>query len=79
MWLAWIKGVVGLWIVVAPFTTNGGDSIKIENICIGVILFAAGWYTPKGMGWQRWMTMIIGGWIFIKSIIPCLLIGIGYL
>lgn len=79
MWQAWINGILGLWIAVAPFVSMDVDSVKINNLLFGLIVAIVSWHIPKEGTRQRWSTMILGAWIFVAGCTPALVEGNVYL
>lgn len=79
MWKAWTNGILGLWLAVAPFVPMDIPSVKINNVLIGAIVAAVGWYIPKEKSWQRWVAIIVGTWMFIAGLTPWFEVGYVYL
>lgn len=67
MWQAWMNGLLGIWLALAPFTGMGIPSARLNNILTGGIVLTVAMFYVRGNSWKRWLTIIVGAWIITSA------------
>ncbi len=67
MWQAWMNGLLGVWLAVAPFTGLGIPSARLNNILTGGIILTVAVFYVSGNSWKRWLNIIAGAWIVTSA------------
>lgn len=73
--LAWIVGILGLWLIVAAFLGFGATTGMWNNLLVGLIVAIVGYNMYESLQWQNWVSMIVGIWLIISAFIPEMRVG----
>ncbi len=73
--LAWIVGILGLWLIVAAFLGFGENAAMWNNLLVGIVVAIVGYNMLENLQWQNWVSMIVGIWLIISAFIPDLRVG----
>lgn len=77
MWNAWIVGLLGIWMVIAPFLTMPVNGNTWNDWAIGVITIALGLSLDAEHAWQKIVTVLLGIWMLLSGFLPVLSAGRG--
>jgi SPW repeat len=69
MFNAWIVGLAGIWMVIAPFVPMSLYGNAWNDWIVGVIVAVLGFSLPDH-GWQRWLAGFVGLWLIASGFIP---------
>jgi hypothetical protein len=70
MFNAWIVGLVGIWMVIAPFVPMGLYGNAWNDWIGGVIVAVLGFSMPADHGWRRYLAGVVGLWMIASGFIP---------
>ncbi len=73
----WIQGILGLWLIIAGFSSLGPHFHFCNNIVVGIFLAIANSCLIKEQFCENWVGTILGLWLIITAKIPILFSGIG--
>ncbi len=76
---AWIIGLLGIWMVIAPFAGLGSYGNAWNNWIVGVVAAVLGFSMAANRTWERPLSGVVGLWLFISGFIPALTVGGGML
>ncbi len=77
--LAWVVGILGIWMIVAAFLTFASATVMWHNLIIGLVVGIAGYNMIEKLQWQSWVSMIVGLWLVISAFMPEMRIGEAFL
>ncbi len=70
MFNAWIVGLAGIWMVIAPFVPMSLYGSAWNDWVVGVIAAVLGFSMPSSQGWPRWLAGFVGLWLVAAGFIP---------
>ena len=73
----WIKGILGVWLIIACFLGLGAHGHFCNNMVVGIFLALANSWLVKEEFWDNWIGTILGIWLIVTAKIPILLSGNG--
>ncbi|MFQ5804024.1 MAG: SPW repeat protein [Candidatus Methylomirabilales bacterium] len=75
-WISWTNCVLGLWLVLAPFTLDyGGNQTALwEDVIVGLLIAVFAFWRAvgpetKGMAGASWTVAILGLWALIAPFV----------
>lgn len=74
MWRTMTISIMGLWVAVSPFIPIDLESVKINNLLFGLLITLTAWDIKKTKIFYRWVSIILGIWLFFSGCIPILVI-----
>lgn len=77
MWNAWIVGLVGVWMFIAPFVSLSTRATTWNDWIFGVVAALVGFSMSADNVWQRPLAGLVGVWLFISGFIAALHVGGG--
>lgn len=77
MWNALIVGLIGIWMVIAPFATMSSGGNAVNDWIVGIVAAILGFSISAEHAWQRPLAGIVGIWLFISGFIASLHMGRG--
>jgi hypothetical protein len=75
MWKPALIGLLGLWLIVAPFVLPTSTSNVFNNWLIGLIVANVAIMMSSQRLWERPLATAAGVWLFICGFVPSLLSG----
>ena len=75
--MGWINGILGLWLIIAPFVRMGSAGYFWANLVVGILVAIFGFSMLRGKPSQGWISGVLGIWMVISAFIPALLQGTG--
>jgi hypothetical protein len=72
MFNAWIVGLAGIWMVIAPFVPMSLTGNAWNDWIVGIIAAVVGFSMASEQGWQRWLAGFVGLWLVASGFIPML-------
>jgi hypothetical protein len=76
-WKGWTNGVLGLWLLLAPFLGISAKGHYWNDLIVGIIVAVVGFGMVQGKPWQGWTAGFLGLWLIIAAFIPGLVSGAG--
>jgi hypothetical protein len=70
-----IVGVLGIWMVLAPFAPMSIDAKFFNDLLVGLVVTNLGVTMVHDRRWVRLVVAAVGIWICVSSFIPRLLMG----
>ena len=75
MWKPELIGLLGLWLVVAPFVLPSSISNVYNNWLIGLVVTNVAINMSSLRLWERPLATAAGVWLFICGFVPSMLVG----
>jgi general stress protein CsbA len=75
MWKPALIGLLGLWLIFAPFVLDSSTSNVYNNWLIGLIVTNVAIVMSSQRLWERPLATAAGVWLFICGFVPSLLSG----
>ena len=75
MWKSALIGLLGVWLVFAPFVLDSSTSNVYNNWLIGLIVTNVAIAMSSYRSWERPLATAAGIWLFICGFVPSLLSG----
>lgn len=77
MFTAWIVGLAGIWMFIAPFIGFTTIANAWIDWVVGVIVAICGFAMAARAPWQGWVAGVVAVWLFISGFINPLVYGAG--
>jgi hypothetical protein len=74
---AWIIGLFGIWMVIAPFFSMSLSWNAWNDGIVGIIVAVLGFSMASDHVWQRVLAGIVGLWLLVSGFVPALRLGQG--
>jgi hypothetical protein len=75
MWKSWTVGLVGAWLLIAPFVVPSGTNNVYNNWLLGAIATNAALMMSGNRKWERPVAAAAGIWLFMSGFVPSMLSG----
>jgi hypothetical protein len=75
MWKPAMIGLLGIWLIFAPFVLDSSTSNVYNNWLIGLIVTNVAIAMSSYRSWERPIATAAGVWLFICGFVPSLLSG----